>query len=135
MEQLTVKDWIYIVGIAIVVIIAIIGAILGVIQKLKRKAASGEAVTVGDVINESKNALTDLLLNDLPQYIAEAESLNVAGAMKKLIVMSKASLKCAETGLDYQSNSNTISEKVDDLVDLTNKVNTNKSTNSVIEVK
>ena len=137
MEEL--YTWLKIGALAASIAGSIFVVVISIINKVKKAKANGEKVDIGAVVSESVSALSDIVENYLPTYIEEAEGLtNVPGAVKKMMVLSKVALKCSEIGLDYQSNSAAISEQVDKLVELTNKVNVNKSTSSnsnVIEVK
>lgn len=134
----SIYTWLKIVAVALSIMASFVIVVLTIVGKVKDAKAKGEKIDIATIAKESINALSEIIENDLPDYIASAEEISgIPGAVKKVIVMGKVAVKCAEVGLDYQSNSATLSDAVDKLVSLTNKVNTNKPNagHNIIEVK
>lgn len=123
------------VGVGVVVLVNVALVIINVVLNIKKRVKNGEKVTVKEIATEALTALSGLLQDDLVEYIEEAEKIDTSGAVKKTVVMSKAVIRCAELGLDYCSNSALISDTIDKLVAMTNKVNTNKGSNEIITIK
>lgn len=105
-------------GIAALAILTV--SIINLIVSKKKK---GETVTANNVIEAIASPVSNIIQEFLPLYMAEAETVNVPGAIRKVLVLAKVALKCSEVGIDYQSNSGTFSDAIENLITLTKKVN------------
>lgn len=116
--------WIRIVAFAGSIVLSIASFTIAMLGRVRKAKAEGKPMTGGEIVSIAAGALSELIENDLPEFIAEAEAENgLSGAIKKVIVMSKTALRCAELGIDYQANAATLGEAVDKLVAFSKKVN------------
>ena len=138
-----ITDILYIVG----VVVAMCGAVISTIVTLKgnknSKTKSGTVETGkessdGSVENVSEQVKTEsfwsILFQKLPTYIAGAEefynklvpnSMVKTGAQKLAYVLDKVKIECLTNNVTYDETKAT--DMVNELVDFTNKVNTNKN--------
>lgn len=111
-------------GVLMLVVIA-----LQVISMLLSKKSKGEKVTCSDVIGAVVSSPVNTIIEEfLPQYMSEAEELKIAGPVKKVIALSKVTLKCSELGIDYNAYAQVFSDAIENLIKLTKSVNAKDKT-------
>ena len=103
------------------------------VESGEQSTENGEQVIVGDTENKKVSFWSELS-QKLPQYIVAAETFYnqlvgkqsglKTGAQKLAQVLDKVKIDCLTAGVEYDEQKAT--KMVNDLVDLTNSVNTNK---------
>lgn len=132
------SDILYLTAIGFSVVLSVVTTIIT--RKKPKQVESGEQSTengeqgvVGDTENKKVSFWSELS-QKLPQYIVAAETFYnqlvgkqsglKTGAQKLAQVLDKVKIDCLTAGVEYDEQKAT--KMVNDLVDLTNSVNTNK---------
>ena len=92
--------------------------------ELSKSEMLSEELKLSNEKVDSQKALNVLVNEIIPASIELAEKSGIlSGELKKVVAMSDIMLKCSEAHIDWQKVSDFVSNKIEDLIDFSKKVN------------
>lgn len=132
---MTIQEIFYYATILLSIIMSIVVSVFSV--KRKKKTDPNCEIAVENVENNGENnnkSYAEVILNNIPKYMIAAEnlynnivnpSIKKTGAQKLAYVLDKVKIDCLTNNVEY--NEQVITNKVEELIDLTKEVNSNKN--------
>lgn len=127
---MTIQEIFYYATILLSIIMSIVVSVFSVKRKKKTETI---AKNVKNDNQDNNKSYAEVILSNIPKYMIAAESLynNIVnpsikktGAQKLAYVLDKVKIDCLTNNVEY--NEQVITDKVEELIDLTKEVNSNK---------